>query len=90
MKFAIKHEIKGRMRIHVAQYRMSCAQADTLLYTRTGSAASGDSTCNSSRMPRNPSTSGRRCPCIDAQQGAPDDADQRDKGRRRDLAEAAG
>ena len=32
MKFAIKHEIKGRMRIHVAQYRMSCAQADTLLY----------------------------------------------------------
>jgi len=32
VKFAIKHEIKGRMRIHVAQYRMSCAQADTLLY----------------------------------------------------------
>ena len=32
MKFAIKHEINGRMRIHVAQYRMSCAQADTLLY----------------------------------------------------------
>lgn len=32
MKFAIKHEIKGRMRIHLAQYRMSCAQADTLLY----------------------------------------------------------
>ena len=32
MKFLIKHEMKGRMRIHLAQYRMSCAQADTLLY----------------------------------------------------------
>ena len=32
MKFVIKHEIKGRMRIHVSQYRMSCGQADTLLY----------------------------------------------------------
>lgn len=32
MKFSIKHEIKQRMRIHVAGYRMTCAQADTLLY----------------------------------------------------------
>ena len=32
MKCVIKHEIKGRMRIHVSQYRMSCGQADTLLY----------------------------------------------------------
>lgn len=32
MKFVIKHEIKGRMRIHVSQYRMSYEQADTLLY----------------------------------------------------------
>lgn len=32
MKFVIKHEIKGRMRIHVSQYRMSYEQADTFLY----------------------------------------------------------
>jgi len=32
MKFIIKHETKGRMRIHICQYRMTCAQADTLLY----------------------------------------------------------
>lgn len=32
MKFVIKHEIRGRMRIHLIQYRMSYAQADTLLY----------------------------------------------------------
>ena len=32
MKFVIKHEIKGRMRIHAVSYRMSCAEADTLLY----------------------------------------------------------
>ena len=32
MKFVIKHEIKGRMRIHVSQYRLSYEQADTLLY----------------------------------------------------------
>ena len=30
--FVIKHEIKGRMRVHLVQYRMSYAQADTLLY----------------------------------------------------------
>ena len=29
MKFIIKHEIKGRLRIHVVQERMTCAQADT-------------------------------------------------------------
>ena len=28
----IKHEAKGRMRIHAVQNRMSYAQADTLLY----------------------------------------------------------
>ena len=32
MKFTIKHEAKGRMRIHLVQYRMSYAQADLLLY----------------------------------------------------------
>lgn len=32
MKFNIKHEIKQRMRIHVVGYRMTSAQADTLLY----------------------------------------------------------
>lgn len=30
MKFIIKHEIRGRMRIHVIQKRMTCEQADTL------------------------------------------------------------
>lgn len=32
MKFLIKHEIKGRMRIHVMQKRMTCTQADILQY----------------------------------------------------------
>ena len=32
MKFIIKHESKGRIRIHAVQYRMSYEQADTLLY----------------------------------------------------------
>lgn len=32
MKFQIKHEIKGRMRIHFLQKRMTYQQADTLLY----------------------------------------------------------
>ena len=32
MKFVIKHEIKGRIRIHLVQPRMTCEQADTLLY----------------------------------------------------------
>ena len=32
MKFIIKHEIKGRLRIHVVQGRMTCAQADTLCW----------------------------------------------------------
>lgn len=30
MKFAIKHEIKGRIRIHLAQKRMTYRQADIL------------------------------------------------------------
>ena len=32
MKFTIKHEIKGRIRIHLEQPVMSCKQADTLQY----------------------------------------------------------
>ena len=36
MKFQIKHEIKGRLRIHVIQKRMTFAQADTLQYYLTG------------------------------------------------------
>lgn len=32
MKFVIKHELPGRIRIHMVQQRMSCSQADTLLY----------------------------------------------------------
>lgn len=35
MRFSIKHEISGRMRIHVVQNRMSYEQADTLLYFLT-------------------------------------------------------
>lgn len=32
MKFIIKHEIKGRLRVHMVQKQMSCKEADTLLY----------------------------------------------------------
>ena len=32
MKFTIRHEIRGRIRVHMAQKRMSFHQADTLLY----------------------------------------------------------
>lgn len=32
MKFIIKHELKGRIRLHIVQSRMSYKQADTLLY----------------------------------------------------------
>ena len=32
MKFTIKHESRGRMRVHMEQYRMAYEQADTLLY----------------------------------------------------------
>ena len=32
MKFIIKHETKGRMRIHLAQNRMTCKQADIFQY----------------------------------------------------------
>lgn len=35
MKFSIKHEITGRMRIHIMQNRMSYEQADRLLYFLT-------------------------------------------------------
>ncbi len=36
MRFIIKHEIEGRMRIHILQKSMSPAQADTLLYAFRG------------------------------------------------------
>ncbi len=32
MKFIIKHEISGRLRVHLSQPRMTCREADTLLY----------------------------------------------------------
>ena len=32
MKFVIKHEIKGRIRIHILQSHMTFEQADTLEY----------------------------------------------------------
>lgn len=32
MKFTIKHESRGRMRVHMEQYRTTYEQADTLLY----------------------------------------------------------
>ena len=32
MKFSIKHEMTGRMRVHLSQNRMTYAQADILLY----------------------------------------------------------
>ena len=36
MRFVIKHEIKGRLRVHILQSRMSFAQADTLQYYLDG------------------------------------------------------
>lgn len=32
MDFKIKHEIKGRLRVHILQKRMTCEEADALLY----------------------------------------------------------
>ena len=32
MRFVIKHEIKGRMRLHIQQKRMTCQEADILQY----------------------------------------------------------
>ena len=32
MKFEIKHEIKGRMRVRIKQNKMTCKQADILLF----------------------------------------------------------
>ena len=32
MKFEIKHEIKGRMRVRMHQKRMTCREADILLF----------------------------------------------------------
>lgn len=36
MRFQIKHEIKGRLRVHVIRKRMSFSQADTLQYYLMG------------------------------------------------------
>ena len=36
MKFIIRHEMKGRIRIHFAQDRMSFTEADTLQYFLNG------------------------------------------------------
>ena len=33
MKFLIKHEVQGRLRIHVVQNQMTCAEADVLCWT---------------------------------------------------------
>ena len=32
MKYISKHEIKGRIRIHIVQKKMTCAEADTLFW----------------------------------------------------------
>lgn len=32
MKYIIKHEIRGRLRIHVVQGKMTCAEADILFW----------------------------------------------------------
>ena len=32
MKFVVKHEIKGRIRVHFCQKRMTFEEADTLQY----------------------------------------------------------
>ena len=32
MRFKIKHEIKGRIRVHIIRSRMTFEQADTLQY----------------------------------------------------------
>ena len=36
MKFQVKHDIRGRLRVHIPQKRMSFAEADTLLYYLEG------------------------------------------------------
>ena len=36
MKFKIEHQIRGRMRIHLCQKRMTCRQADQLEYFLRG------------------------------------------------------
>ena len=32
MKFIIRHEIKGRIRVHMVQNKMTCEEADRLYY----------------------------------------------------------
>ena len=36
MRFQIKHEIEGRLRVHMMQSRMTFAEADTLQYYLEG------------------------------------------------------
>lgn len=36
MKFRIRHEMKGRVRVHFEQNRMSCKEAEQLLYYLQG------------------------------------------------------
>ena len=36
MRFQIKHEIEGRLRVHMMQSRMTFAEADTLQYYLRG------------------------------------------------------
>lgn len=40
MKFTIEHEIKGRIRIHLIQRKMTYGQADSLPYVLQGGAIS--------------------------------------------------
>ena len=42
MKFIIKHEIRGRLRIHVVQRKMTCAEADILFWYNTRSSVITD------------------------------------------------
>ena len=35
MRFQIKHEMRGRLRIHVIKSRMTCEEADMLQYYLT-------------------------------------------------------
>ena len=36
MDFKIKHDIKGRLRVHILQKRMTCSQADKLMFYLQG------------------------------------------------------
>ena len=49
MRFIIKHEMKGRMRIHLLQNRMTYEQADILLYFLTNMKRFHQRKCMSAR-----------------------------------------